>query len=114
MGMSVKRGLMWVLCLGGLILPFQNCSKFQSSNPSLALSSQCIAKFRANAASLNLLAADVSCGDFSLYTCDRRIFSPDVASSSQQERDCLSGSVCVQVNVRNYNTAIARTQADAV
>jgi hypothetical protein len=113
MGMGVKRRIWLIFALLGMMVPFQNCAKF-STKGSSDLSAQCTAKVRAAAPSLHLLAADVGCGDFNSYTCDQRVFSPDLPDLTEQTKACLgSGSVCVDVVLHQFNTTVAQASAPA-
>jgi hypothetical protein len=111
---GLKRRALLVLALVGVLSPFQNCAKFKAKEGDL-FSAQCQAKLRAEAPSLHLTAADLGCGDFNNYACERRIFSPDVANMVHQLKQCVgSGDICVDVEIRQFNTygAAGATGAD--
>lgn len=66
---------------------------------------------REEAASYKLSAKELACGDFNAYACERRIFSPEVSDLTESIKECVgSGNICVDVDVRQYNTATARNQ----
>lgn len=53
--------------------------------------------------------ADLGCGNLAHYECERRIFSPDLATMSHQLKECLpGGQTCVDVSVFQFNTQEAR------
>jgi hypothetical protein len=59
-----------------------------------------------------LTASELACADFNNYTCERRVFSPDVSDMSHALKECLPGDrICVDVEVREFNTSVARATA---
>ena len=72
-------------------------------------SAQCKAKLINEAkAELTAFPQGVNCADFNQYSCERRIFSPSVSDMTHSLKECLSqGSACVDVEVRQFNTASA-------
>src|SRR6478752_6900123 len=94
----------------GLIVFFQNCGKGFQAAPNNDLTSQCQAKIRASAPSLKLSASELNCADFNSYSCERRIFSPDLPELSESIKECMPGNqVCVDVEVHQFNTAGLRS-----
>ena len=92
-----------------LLLPFQNCGKgfdstsFDSKNEPL-----CKAARKAEALQLSWSEKSLGCGDLTNYECERRIFSPDLATMSHQLKECLpGGETCVDVLVFQFNTSEA-------
>lgn len=111
--MKVSQKLMWSVFAAGMVISFQNCGKhFQPAESSQSLSSQCNAKLLSDAASLKLSPSELNCGDFNAYACERRIFSPDAVDISESIKECLPGDrICVDVDVRQFNTAGARSSS---
>lgn len=55
----------------------------------------------------------IDCANFNDYQCERRIFSPQLESMSHSLKECLgSGDVCVDVDVRQFNTAAAQASGE--
>ena len=95
------------------LFSFQNCGKsFKSATAeSLSSSAQCNAKMREEVPLLKLSAAQLRCGDFNAYACERRIFSPDVVDLSDSIKECIGGGeTCIDVDVRQFSTALARAR----
>ncbi len=91
------------------LLPFQNCGQEMKSTQNEANSQQCKAQFKAEAIAAKM-APNFNCSDFNNYTCERRVFSPDVEPLSHYLKECVStGEICVDVEVRQFNTASARS-----
>ena len=112
----LRQKSVWAFFALGLIFSFQNCSKgYQSkSAESLSTSAQCAAQMRTEAPSYNLSATDLQCGDFNQYACERRIFSPDTVDLTESLKECLPDSdICVDVEVRHFNTSAAQATAPA-
>lgn len=91
------------------LLPFQNCGKqMEANNYGDSNSQQCKAQLKSEAIA-SKSAPDFKCSEFNNYACERRIFSPDVESLSHLLKECsASGNICVDVEVRQFNTASAR------
>jgi len=108
---KIRQKLFWSVFAASLIVPFQNCSKgFKTASDLSSQSAQCNAKVRAEAPSYKLRAAELNCGDFNAYACERRIFSPDTVDLSETNKECVPGTdVCVDVDVRRFNTQPARS-----
>jgi len=97
-----------------MVASFQNCSgKFKSSRAVLESSSaQCKAVLKAEVSAQKLPAAELRCGDFNSFACERRVFSPDVEDLSHSLKECMPGDqICVDVDVRQFNTSGARSPA---
>lgn len=93
----------------GLIVSFQNCGKAFKPASTDGLSAQCHANIKASAPANKLTSGELHCGDFNLYACERRIFKPDIQDMSHSLKECLPGdSICVDVDVRQYNTSAGR------
>jgi hypothetical protein len=105
--MRFGRVVFKLFLLTGLLVPFQNCGKpFKSAELASATSSQCQAKLRESAPSLQLNSRDFNCGDFNSYGCERRIFRPHTSSLSESIKECLpGGETCVDVEVRQFDTS---------
>jgi len=94
------------------VIPFQNCGQQMKSSTVAGSSQQCKAQMKAEAVD-GVEPSAFRCGTFNNYACDRRIFSPDVADMSHLLKECIGeGETCVDVDVRQYNTAAARNPAD--
>lgn len=75
-------------------------------------SAQCKAEIKNKAAQMKWQPGDFRCDDFSSYACERRIFSPDIETMSHALKECLPGdTICVDVDIRQYNTSTARDPA---
>lgn len=73
-----------------------------------ASSQQCKAQFKAEAVAAKM-APNFACSDFNNYSCERRVFSPDVEPLTHFLKECVSrGDICIDVEVRQFNTASAR------
>lgn len=95
-------------------LAFQNCGGgFESAGIlNKSSSAQCKAKMKSEAQKLKWTNADFRCDDFSAYSCERRVFSPDVETMSHSLKECLPGdTICVDVEIRQFNTSVARNPA---
>lgn len=91
-----------------LSLPFHNCSTgFKSS---AQLSVQCTEKIRQEGARVKTEAVD--CVRASLYSCERRAFSPDVANGVSMAEECTE-DMCVQVTTRSFDTSAAKLREPA-
>jgi hypothetical protein len=93
-----------------LLLPFQNCGTgFKSAQLDQRSDLQCKGAMKAEALRQSWSAAELDCGNLANYECERRIFSPDLATMSHQLKECLPGDkTCVDVNVFQFNTQAAR------
>jgi|GEM_PF-4692808 len=93
-----------------MLLAFQNCGKsFEPAGLDKTASSQCKAKMKSDALKMKWTNADFRCDDFSSYSCERRIFSPDLDTMTHSLKECLPGdTICVDVDVRQFNTSVAR------
>ncbi len=106
--------LMWIVLSAGVVGSFQNCSKtgFKAAGDS-TLSSQCQAAIKKAAPDFKLSPGELKCSDFNEYTCERRVFSPDVADMVHQLKECLPGDqICVDVTVRQFNTEAGRKSSE--
>lgn len=114
----ISRFLYVVLAVG-ILLPFQNCGKgFQSTNvdlESLSSSSQCRVAVKSEALQkLEVTRVALNCSDFNQYSCERRVFKPGIQNLSHSLKECTAdGSVCVDVDVFEYNTDVARAGASS-
>lgn len=101
----------------GVLLPFQNCGKAYKSAAfdldSISSSSQCRAAAQAEALQkLQVTRVSLDCADFNQYMCERRVFAPGIQNLSHSLKECtVDGSVCVDVDVFEYNTTVARSGA---
>ncbi len=103
-----RRPLALALLALFALLPFQNCGKDMSAARSSANSQQCKAQFKSEAIAARHSGV-FNCSDFSNYQCERRVFSPDIENMSHSLKECLGrGEICVDVDVRQFNTASAR------
>lgn len=91
-----------------LALPFHNCSTGFKSTTELSV--QCTEKVRAEGAKYK--TENVDCVRASLYTCERRAFSPDVANGVSIAEECTA-DMCVQVTTRSFDTSAARAREPA-
>lgn len=92
-----------------MIVSFQNCGRGFKSQEISSVSAQCREAVKAAAPSYKLTREELNCGDFNNYGCERRIFSPDLADMSHSLKECLPGdTICVDVDVRQFNTSAAR------
>lgn len=96
------------------LLPFQNCGKqMEANNYDDSNSQQCKAQLKAEAIASKSAPA-FNCSEFNNYSCERRVFSPDVESLSHLLKECTSsGEICVDVEVRQFNTASAKSSEPA-
>jgi len=110
---KLRQKIMYAILTLGMVVSFQNCGKgFQPTAADSFSSAQCSAKMRAEASTLHLSASELNCGDFNAYACERRIFSPDTVDLSEAVKECVPNSqICVDVDVRQFNTTPARSTA---
>lgn len=96
-----------------MVLAFQNCGKgFSAADLKKTSSSQCKAQMKSEALKQKWTNSDFRCDDFASYSCERRVFSPDVQDMSHNLTECLPGdTICVDVEVRQFNTSVARGPA---
>lgn len=92
-----------------LLMAFQNCSDFGAMSAATN-SALCRAKVQPKP---SFKATDLHCGDMGSYQCERRVFSPTALQNlSHSLIECVgSGSLCVEVEVREFNTEAARSGA---
>lgn len=91
-----------------VLLPFQNCSSDLSSAKSQAASQQCKAQLKSEAIAARGTQS-FRCSDLAGYQCERRIFTPTLENMVHNLTECLGGGeICVDVEVRQINTAAAR------
>jgi hypothetical protein len=92
------------------VFSFQNCGAKYQPNASLSSNStQCLAKAKAEALAQKIPAGQLGCDDFNNYSCERRIFSPDLATLSHSLMECIPGSdICVNVEIHQFNTLAAK------
>lgn len=110
--MKLRSSLLIICGCALLLTSFQNCGKGFESSIGLSKSSLCQAKIREQAQKLSWSASALRCGDMASYVCERRVFSPDVEDMSHVLTECVSdGGTCVEVQVRQFNTSVARTPA---
>ncbi len=110
--MKRRQGVLLGAFAAGLMVSFQNCGKGFQTKVTDSLSAQCQAKIKESAPSFKLSAEELNCSDFNQYSCERRIFSPDVSDISHSLKECLPGDqICVDVDVREFNTSSARKLA---
>lgn len=102
-----RRRYAWSIVALATFLPFQNCGQQMKSSRTETASAQCKTELKAEAVK-GVDPTLFSCGSFNNYKCDRRIFSPEVADMVHSLRECVSGEICVDVEVRQYGTAHAR------
>jgi hypothetical protein len=109
--------ILFIICSGILlVLGFQNCSKgFEGVDVQYqGLSSQCQVKIQSLGAKLPIDLTSVDCEDPSQYFCEARVFSPKVPDYVENREECFDdsheGSVCVETQVRNFNTSGAMTK----
>lgn len=106
---SRRRPLVLSLLILFALLPFQNCGQEMSSAKSNGNSLQCRAQFKAEAVAARH-SQFFNCSEFNNYQCERRLFSPDVENMSHSLKECIgTGEICVDVDVRQFSTAAART-----
>lgn len=112
--MGKARVLFIYAVLSLLLFPFQNCGTgFKSAQLEQNSDLQCKAARKAEALRKSWPAAELGCGNFGNYECERRIFSPDIATMSHQLKECLpGGETCVDVNVFQFNTQAARNSSE--
>jgi hypothetical protein len=106
-----QKQFMWMILAAGMIFSFQNCGKgfHPAISESMSSSAKCTAKMRSEAAAFKLSPSELNCGDFNAYACERRIFGPDVPDLAESIKECLPGGrICIDVDVRQFNTAKAR------
>ena len=106
---SLKKRALGFLTISLTLFPFQNCSKGFDSN-SATVSSLCNAKIVAAVRAEK--AGKIACDQGALYRCERRIFTPDAASSDSISEHC-QGSFCVAVETRVFATGEARSPENA-
>jgi hypothetical protein len=110
---------LFTVLAAGVLLPFQNCGKGYKSADfdlnSFSSSSQCRVAAKAEALQkLQVTRAPVNCSDFNQYACERRIFAPGIQNLSHSLKQCTAdGSICVDVDVFEYNTDVARAIASS-
>ena len=110
--MKRRQKWVWGVFAIGLVVSFQNCGKGFQAKVTNSLSAQCMAKIKKDAASFKLSSADLNCSDFNNYVCERRIFAPEITDLSHSLKECLPGDqICVDVDVREFNTSPARKLA---
>jgi hypothetical protein len=96
---------------GLMVFSFQNCGQKYEALHTLS-SQQCRAQTKAEALAEKIPARELGCGDFNNYVCERRVFSPDLATLSHSLKECLPGDlICVDVEVRQFNTTVAKASA---
>lgn len=109
------RPIAWSLVGLFLLIPFQNCGgqmKPATYSDTSSSSLQCKAQVKAEAVAA-FDPASFECGNFNHYSCERRIFSPDVADMVHQLKECLvGGENCVDVEVRQFSTAAAKASGE--
>lgn len=88
------------------LLPFQNCGQPMRAFYSATSASQCLAKVKSEALKVSQNNF-YDCESPDNYSCERRVFSPDVANNSLKRRECDDG-ICVDVETRHFNTSQAR------
>lgn len=97
-----------------LLLGFQNCAKFTSSETFAKLTASCTAKIQESApALLKVLSANgpVDCLALENYACEIRRFAPDVGDGEQRTSQC-DGDSCAQLTTRTFDTKAALSSAD--
>jgi hypothetical protein len=112
---KLRQKITYAILTLGMVVSFQNCGKgFQPVSADAFSSAQCSAKMRAEASTLHLSPSELNCADFNAYACERRIFSPDTVDLSETVKECVPNSqICVDVDVRQFNTTPARAAASA-
>ncbi len=97
-----------------MLCSFQNCGQgFESAHLDKTSSLQCKISLKAEALAQKWTSKDFRCDDFESYECERRIFSPNLETMNHSLKECLpGGSICVDVNVFEFNTSAARSPAN--
>lgn len=90
------------------------CKSFETVNEAAVASTSCVTKLRSlDPASLALESRvdDRLCTEMTSYTCEKRIFGPDVSNRDSLVTECGSAenqSLCVSVRLLEFNTRAAR------
>ncbi|MGE0527634.1 MAG: hypothetical protein AB7P49_11265 [Bdellovibrionales bacterium] len=67
---------------------------------------------KAKVAASVISSGDLKCADPSSYSCERRIFSPQVQDRAFAHTECLPDGRCVDVDVRQFATAALAQRGD--
>lgn len=113
MNIRAGRVISVILFSTGVALAFQNCATQKDHlNLSSSSSAQCRTQLKAKVMAEKRPATELKCGDFNNYSCERRLFSPDVDNLQHSIRECsVGGTACVDMDVRQFNTSGLREGA---
>ena len=108
MDVNLESALKYLLffILTSLILLFMNCQSFVPISQTVN-SSQCKDDKKKKALATVQVSKD-TCDELKNYTCDHRVFKPDVADGEESGIKCFKsdkmGEVCLEVNSKFFST----------
>lgn len=100
-----------LLAVFTLMLPFQNCDGgLKSQNGINSQSAQCRAQAKVDGVAAILTGQlQPHCASLTEYSCERRLFSPDVDSLTHEVIECIGDDqTCVAMTIRQFNTSAAK------
>lgn len=104
---SIKTRLYLIVAVASSLI---GCKEFESIHESVALgSATCIEKARVSTELFRI--DDRLCNEMTSYTCEKRIYSPNVSNRDTLSMECGSTpnqSACVSVRTFEFNTSVAR------